>query len=109
MKTISETILSFPGLENGNDFLEKVLIDRSLDGAVIYTVSEKQQVNLAAADMYTFFVNHYDFTENKLSIQFPRKYMRDTAAMLYRENGEPEKAASLFRRFRITGKATMKW
>jgi len=109
MKTISETILSFPGLEDGSDFLEKVLVDRSLTGADNYTVSEKRQVELAAADMYSFFVNSYDFTENKLEVKYPRKHFRETAVRLYRANGEPENANALLRKFRITARATNKW
>lgn len=107
--TISETILSFPGLENCSSFLEKVLVDRSLNGVDEYTKERKRTVNLAAADMYVFLVNSPDYTENKLSISYSRKHLIDTAAMLYQENGEPENANSLLRKFKITGKAVYKW
>ena len=108
--TVQETILSFPGLSDFSDFLAKVLVDRSLDGAEGYTVSAKQKVDLAAADMYRFVVNSYDFTENKFSIKMSREDMRRTAIELYREHGEYDKVNLLANKVTVSrGKAKNIW
>jgi len=108
--TVQETILSFPGLSDFPDFLEKVLVDRSLNGAEDYTLSAKQQVDLAAADMYRFVVNSYDFTENKLSIKLSREDMRRSSIELYCEYGEYDKVKLLSNKVIVPrGKATNKW
>lgn len=108
MQTIRDTILSFPGLDDSDRYLDKVLTDRSLDGAAAYTKEEGKTVNLCAADLYAVVGNNPDFTENKLSITWSSVDYLKTAARLYRENGEPEKANAILpakKPIRLTGKA----
>ena len=54
-------------------------------------------------------VNSPDFTENKLSMTYPRSYYIQTARRLYIENGEPEKAAKIGKRIIVKGKARNAW
>lgn len=110
MATIKDTILSFPGVSDGEDFLSTVLIDRSLDGADNYTSTKKKEVRLAVADVYSMIGGLPDFTENKLSISFPRDWYIQKAKELYMENGEPEKANALGKKIIIPrGKAPKLW
>ncbi len=51
-----------------------------------------QKQKLVAADLYSMVGGLPDFTENKLSITYPRAWYDATAKRLYREGGEPEKA-----------------
>ena len=95
MKTIRDTILSFPGIADGEDFLETVLTDRSMDGSKEYRAEEKSSVRLAVADMYSMIGGLPDFTENKLSMTYPRSWYIQKAKELYSDNGESEKAAKL--------------
>ena len=99
MATIKDTILSFPGVFDGEDFLNNVvLINRSLDGAVEYNKKKKEDINLAVADVYAMIGGLPDFTENKLSLKYPRSWYVDMAKKLYRENGEPDNADALERK-----------
>ena len=109
--TISEAILSFPGLEDvPANFLEKTLIVRSLNGSDSYSKEIDKQVNLAAADLYVFIVNQPDFTENKLSMTYPRKYYINTAVRLYLAGGEMDNANKVNgKKITVQGKATSKW
>ncbi len=108
--TVSEAILSFPGLgDTSANFMTKTLAVRSLTGSDSYSVEVDKTVNLAAADLYVFVGNSPDFSENKLSITYPREYYLKTAARLYTDNGEPEKANSLKTRIVVKCKAKSKW
>lgn len=94
--TVKQAILSFPGLSDIKDnFIEKLLVDRALTGSVDYVASMSGDVALCAADCYMYLVNNPDFSEGDLSITMSRGQMIKTAKQLYRENGEPEKAAKL--------------
>ena len=109
--TVKEAILSYPGL---SDFPEGTLTllmaGRSLNGAAAVGSVDVKTVYLAIADALVAHVNSIDFTENKLSLSYPRRYFEKTAARLYRENGEPEKAASLQTTITVPkGKATNAW
>lgn len=109
--TVKETILSYPGL---TDFpegtLSLLLAGRSIDGAADLSGVDVKTVNLTIADALSVAVNLPDFTENKLSISYPRSYFEKTAARLYRENGEPDKARSLTNRISVPrGKASDIW
>ena len=94
--TVKQAILSFPGLSDISDaFIEKLMLDRSLNGADEYSALSKSTVELCAADCYSFMVNSPDFTEGSLSITMNKGELKKTAAKLYRQNGESEKADSL--------------
>jgi len=94
--TIKEAILSYPGLsEIPDDYIEKVLIDRALDGTVDYTLSLGNTVGLCVADCLVAMITSPDFSESKLSMKYPRGYLRSMAISLYEENGESSKASKL--------------
>lgn len=113
MATVSETILSFPGLEDTAEaFLEKTLLCRSLKGSAEYSPEIDKQVNLTAADIYASMVNANDFTEGKMTKAYSRDQFLSSAKRLYIDNGEPEKAAKLQvaqKKISIIGKAPKKW
>ncbi len=106
---VSETILAFPGLDEGSNHLEKILIDRAVDGAVNYTTDLMTTVNLCAADLYASIGGLPDFSENKLTVKYPRAWYTKRAKELYRANGEPEKALALVRSKVPRGKASRSW
>lgn len=108
--TVSEAILSNPGLEDvSKTLLDKTLIVRSLSGADDFSADLNKSVNLAAADLYVAVVNSPDFSEGSLSVKQSRNYMIATAVRLYRENGEANKASSLTKKISVTGRSTSKW
>ncbi|WP_071145755.1 hypothetical protein [Bacteroides ihuae] len=110
MKTIRDTVLGFPGVADAEEFLDTVLVDRSLDGAANYIASNKSVVRLAAADVYSMIGGLPDFSENKLSMTYPRSWYTQKAKELYVENGEPEKAAKLGKNIKVPrGKASRSW
>lgn len=110
MNTVRDTILTYPGIEEGESYLDTVLVDRSLDGAADYTADQKKSVQLAVADTYAFLGGLPDFTENKLSISYPRSWYTQKAKELYQENGEIEKANTLGNTIKVPcGKATKSW
>lgn len=93
--TILEAIQSYPGVGDGESFISTVLVDRSIDGAATYSVEAKQSVQLAVADIYAMIGGLPDFSENKLSITYPRKWYIGKAKELYLANEEADKANSL--------------
>jgi len=100
--TVKQAILSFPGLSDIPDnFIEKLMLDRSLSGVAEYSVSLKGETELCAADCYMFLLNSPDFTEGGLSITLKRNEMKSTAIRLYTLNGEASNAQLL-----KSGKAT---
>jgi hypothetical protein len=93
--TVKQAILSFPGLSDISDnFIEKILVDRSVTGSADYTSLLSETVALCAADCYMFIVNNPDISEGDLSMKKSAE-LKATAKRLYRDNGEPEKAAKL--------------
>lgn len=90
-----DAIKAFPGLGDiDENFLNKAMIDRSITGTANYEPNDKN-INLCAADIYSFAVNDPDFAESSLSIKISRSSMIKTAKRLYIDNGEPEKAKAL--------------
>lgn len=107
---ITEAILSFNGLENtSTNALSRVLTIRSLTGTDEFNTNNAKSINLVAADLYVELANSSDFGEGNLSVTHNRKYYLSTAARLYRENGEPQKATSLSKSIVVTGKSTNRW
>lgn len=109
--TVQETILSFPGLADFPEgYLAVILNSRALSGAADLSTVDAKKVNLTIADALAAAVNLPDFTENKLSIEYPRSYFEKTATRLYKENGEPEKANSITSKITVPrGKANDAW
>ena len=98
-----DTILSFPGLEDTPKcFVDKIMSDRSLNGADSYKPNDKI-VNLCAADLYVFMSNNSDFSESKLTVKYSRDAFIRTAKNLYSENGEINRAKAL--KVKIVGEA----
>lgn len=94
--TVKEAIKSFPGLSDITDnFLDKLILDRALNGSAEYAASLKGSAELVAADGYIFMLNSPDFSEGGLSITLKRSEMRATAIKLYKANGEGSKADQL--------------
>lgn len=110
MATIRETILEYPSIEDMEGFLDKVVfVKRNVNPDDECTTANMKQVGLCVADMYAMLVNRSDFSENKLSISYPRSYYIQTAKQLYIENGEPEKAVKIGKRIIIRGRARNAW
>lgn len=109
--TVQETILSFPGLSDfPANHLPVILLSRNLHVATDVSTIEVPTINLAIADVLVFAVNMPDFTENKLTVSYPRKYFIETARLLYKSNGEPQKAHALINKITVPrGKATNTW
>lgn len=111
MVTIRETILAYPGLGDSEDFLDKVVLPgRGLTGEEDSTEIDASRQKLIAADLYAMAGGNPDFTENKLSITYPRSWYDSMARRLYREGGEPEKAESVGNSFEVPkGRAGNRW
>lgn len=110
MATIRDTILEYPSVGEVEGFLEKVVfMKRNIHPDDKCSSENMKQVELCVADAYAMLVNSPDFTENKLSITYPRSWYIQTARQLYIENGEPEKAAVLGKKIIIRGKARNAW
>jgi len=95
--TVKEAILSYPGLSDiSDDLVEKVLADRSVNGADSYVpATHAKPVALAAADLYVAALSIPDFSEGKLSVKMPRGEIRRRAMQLYLDNGQSDKADDL--------------
>lgn len=111
MVTIRETILAYPGLDDSEDFLDKVVLPgRGLTGEEDSTAIDASRQKLIAADLYAMVGGNADFTENKLSITRPRAWYEATARRLYREGGEPEKAELIGNSFEVPkGRSGSRW
>lgn len=109
--TVQETILSFPGLSDfPANHLPAILRSRNINVAADASTANVSDLELAIADTLVFAVNMPDFTENKLSITYPRKYFIETAKLLYRNNGEPQKAYALVKKVVVPrGNSSNKW
>lgn len=110
MATIRETILEYPSVDDMEGFLDKVIfIKRGINPDKECSAEDMKLVSLCVADTYAMLVNSPDFTENKLSISYPRSWYIQTAKQLYIENGEPEKAGKIGKRITVKGKAGNRW
>lgn len=110
-KTIREIILSYPGLSDCEEFLDNVVFPgRGIGGDDCGTDIDLQTQKLVAADLYSMVGGLPDFTENKLSITYPRAWYEDMAKRLYREGGEPEKAELIGHKIEVPkGRARNRW
>lgn len=111
MATIRDTILSYPGLSDCEDFLDNVVLpSRQIDGLANDSSIDVSTKKLIAADLYSMVGGLPDFTENKLSITYPRSWYNAMARRLYREGGELEKAELIGNDFKIPqGRARNRW
>lgn len=74
-KTIRDTILAYPGLADCEDFLDNVVLPgHGFEGTEDSKTIDIQKQKLVAADLYSMVGGLPDFTENKLSITYPRSW-----------------------------------
>lgn len=75
--TIRDAVLAYPGLSDMEDYLEKVVLpDRGLSGDEDISSVNSSVKKLLAADLYAVAGGNPDFTENKLTISYPRSWTR---------------------------------
>ena len=121
-KTIRDTILAYPGLADCEDFLDNVVLPgRGFEGTEDSKTIDIQKQKLVAADLYSMVGGLPDFTENKVSITYPRSWyervvvpelckIKICVKMLYREGGEPEKAELIGNKIEVPkGRAQNRW
>ena len=98
-------------LADCEDFLDNVVLPgRGLEGTEDSKTIDIQKQKLVAADLYSMVGGLPDFTENKLSITYPRSWYDATAKRLYREGGEPEKAELIGNKIEVPkGRARNRW
>lgn len=92
---LKEVILSEIPIDVGDATVNRVLMERSLNGNDTYTLERKRDVELVIADLLVIASRNPDFSEGQLSVKNPRGYLRREAIRLYRANGEKGKAATL--------------
>ena len=86
-KTIRDTILAYPGLADCEDFLDNVVLPgRGFEGTEDSKTIDIQKQKLVAADLYSMVGGLPDFTENKLSISYPRMTLRQNGCIGKVEN-----------------------
>lgn len=93
--TVKQAIQSFPGLVDADTFIDKILVDRAIDGSADYTLALKDSVGLAAADCYSFLIANPDFSEGRFSVKLSRMQMVGLARKLYLAGGETANASNL--------------
>ena len=110
-KTIRDTILAYPGLADCEDFLDNVVLPgRGLEGTEDSKTIDIQKQKLVAADLYSMVGGLPDFTENKISLTYPRSWYDATAKRLYREGGAPEKAELIGNKIEVPrGRSGGRW
>ena len=110
-KTIRDTILAYPGLADCEEFLDNVVFPgRGLEGTEESSTVDIQKQKLVAADLYVMVGGLPDFSENKLSVTYPRSWYDATAKRLYREGGEPEKAELIGNKIEVPrGRSGGRW
>ena len=110
-KTIRDTILAYPGLADCEDFLDNGVLPAGGFEATHHskTIDSQKQTGVPA-ELYSRVGGLPDFTENKLSITYPRAWYDATAKRLYREGGEPEKAELIGNKIEVPkGRARNRW
>lgn len=91
--TLRDAILAYPGLSDCEDYLDKVVLPtRGINGEVEASSVGVEIQKRITADLYSMVGGLPDFSENKLSMTYPRAWYDAMAKRLYREGGEPEKA-----------------
>lgn len=108
--TIKDVIQNSPGVVDVSvTFLEKILIDRSVNGAIDYDSSHSGNVELCLADLYYWQLVNPDFSEGKLSIKYDKVAMLNFCTMIYQKNGETDKLTELLKRFQGPTLTSVSW
>lgn len=89
--TILEAIKSNPISANvPNDFIESILIGRSISGAALYDVTTLKEVELATADIYASIATMPEFSEGGLSLKYNADTLITRALVLYNKHNDPK-------------------
>lgn len=89
--TVLEAIRSNPVLANVPvEYIETVLIGRSIEGATVYTESSLKDVELATADLYAAIATVPQFSEGQLSITYDSSVLIKRALGLYTKYEDPK-------------------
>lgn len=72
------------------DFIQSVLIGRSIDGSVDYTESSLKDVELASADLYAALATMPEFREGQLAIKYDAGVLKARALALYNKHEDPK-------------------
>ena len=86
--TNKEALQSLVEYENDN-LLEKVLLDNSLTGSDVYSLSNKDVIELCSAYVYKSLISFPDFSEGKLRIKYDAKALTAIANDIFDKNNLP--------------------
>jgi hypothetical protein len=94
--TIKEVIKGSTGMIDISDVaIETILINRSVNGAVDYTISHKRDVELCIADALFEQLVNPSFREGDLSVNYSKDAMYKRAYSLYLKHNELDKIEEL--------------
>ena len=94
--TNKEALQSLVEYENDN-LLEKVLLDNSLTGSDVYSVSNKDVIELCSAYVYKSLVSFPDFAEGKLRIKYDAKALTAIANDIFDKNNLPNEKIGILK------------
>lgn len=84
--TILEAIQSNPVFGNiPSEFLQTVMISRSIDGTADYTAEKLKEVELVSADLYVAISITPEFKEGQLSIKYDSSALKSRALNIYKK------------------------
>lgn len=82
--TVLEAIQANPILANmPSNYIETVIISRSIDGAADFTDSSLKYVELVSADLYAAIAVLPEFKEGQLSIKYDSSILKNRAIAIY--------------------------
>ena len=76
------------GIEVPDNLYTKVLLDREQTGGDTYAATDKDDIELCLADIYSAVANNVDFGEGSLNMKYDRAQLIRMAKEIYRKNGE---------------------
>lgn len=89
--TVLEAIQANPILANVPvNYIETVMINRAIDGAVDYTESSLKNIELVSADLYAAIAVLPEFKEGQLSIKYDSGILKSRALALYNKYEDPK-------------------
>lgn len=89
--TVLEAIQANPTLVNVPvEYIESVLIDRSIDGTVDYSESSLKSVELVTADLYHAMATFPEFKEGQLSVKYDSGILKSRALGIYTKYEDPK-------------------
>lgn len=89
--TVLEAIQANPILVNVPvNYIESLMIGRSIDGTANYTESSLKDVELVSADLYAALATLPEFREGQLSIKYDSSVLKSRAMSLYNKHEDPK-------------------